>query len=259
MGNFFSSENNNENNKPPITIDESTLDINDFNIEEFKTGGFNYLQSGGKLLDQDTLDGLDFLKSHNLEDQIINKLKYREQNGGYTFDKYDFFKALKEIEEEHGIQRGGEDNGSPIYTEDEDNDLNKIKNILLKESKELSRLTRKQEGGKCNIHEQNGGNCKACTGDLYGGKRVKHYDSSSTESSTTDSSSSSSMAYYGGKHSSSDSDSNSDSESKEEVEKESQDDSITTEEGLYIYPFNTSDIKSPNNIPLNKRLLKRKI
>lgn len=258
MGNFFSSENNNENNKPPIAMDESTLDINDFNIEEFKTGGFNYLQSGGKLLNQDTLDGLDFLKSHNLEDQIINKLKYKQQNGGHTFDKYDFFKALKEIEEEHGIQRGGEDNGSPIYTEDEDNDLDKIKNVLLKESKELSRLTRKQEGGKCNIHEQDGGNCKACTGDLHGGKRVKHYDSSSsfssTESSTTDSSSSSVMAYYGGKHS----ESNSNSES-EEKQSETQDDSITTEEGLHIYPFNTSDIKSPNNIPLNKRLLKRKI
>lgn len=257
MGNFFSSGNNENEHKIPIeTPGGSTLDLNDLelNISDFRDIDLNnILQSGGKLLDEDTLEGLEFIRSNNLESDLVNKLKYGNQSGGnHTFDKYDFFKALREIEEEHGIQRGGEDTGSPIYTEEEGENIDQIKNVLLKESKELSRLTSKKH--------QNGGECKPCSGKLYGG-RVKHPDSS-TDSTTTvyssdSSSTSSSLPMYGGNDSDSDSESKADTESKSQAD--SVDESISTEEGLHIYPFNTSDIKSSNNIPLNKRLLKRKI
>ena len=171
---------------------------------------------------------------------------------------------IKNLEDSY--QNGGGDNlSSPQETENmsDEKTMNHIKNIILKELDNLKDYNADQLGGDCGCDKNK----------QQGGNNNKYNDDSS---SSTSSSSSSSIVEHGKNKKSkskksksnkfkestsnffietSESGKDKESSSSNKIETSNDEDE---EEGLSIFPFNSSDVKSSISVK-NYRMLRRKI
>jgi len=302
----------------PKENEENTSDVLEtLNITEFKKEK-SIEQTGGKK--QIPLLG-GFKVNNNLDDISENGFGiggFENKTGRKRYTKYDLFKILKnldidtEIEQDGGYDGG--DNDKDINTESSLNDeqsMEHIKNIILKELETLKNNKSQQLGGAgcgCDGFKDKKSSHKMSSKINYNNLIVDSEDSkqvggtviidASSSSSSSDSSSDTSSTEMGKYKSKSKSKSKSNSKSKlhkyakshessessqfvietsesgkeknesdkekNESDKEKSDEDKHTsngeesEEGLSIFPFNSSDVKSSLSIK-NYRMLRRKI
>lgn len=297
-------ENNNNEKK---LEDQNTSDIYDTlnSITEFK-------QTGGSKKKIPLLGG--FENKGYLSDTSENIIGgFENKTGRKRYTKYDLFKILKNLDLETEInQEGGNENTDSSLNDDQS--MEHIKNIILKELETLKNNKSQQLGGSgCGCagastgtgsNKSNKTNSRQLNSklnlnniiidseenNLRGGTVIIDGNSSSSDTSTSSNSSSSefgkskpksksksksksrSKPKYNKRQESSDDESSkfvietsesgkdgkSESESESNLEKKQTSNGEDSEEGLSIFPFNSSDVKSSLSIK-NYRMLRRKI
>lgn len=240
-------------------------------------------------------------------DNVLNG--FQNKSGRKRYTKYDLFKILRDLDVDTEVQEGGANEESNVESKNEsslndDESMEHIKNMILKELSTLKNNKSKQVGGSgcgCSGSNDSGNknsqklstrlNKKKIVVDddsqQHGGAVIID-DSSSTSSSSDDSSSSemgknkkskksnksnkSKPVYSKPDESESDANSNflietsesgmgiknSETSNGDDDETNSEKSNGESEEGLSIFPFNSSDVKSSRSIK-NYRMLRRKI
>lgn len=227
-----------ENVKKLFNVDENSTDefIDSLNITEFNQklplpiiGG----QQNHYLIQNNNNDVAtnDVMVGGNAKD--IRFISDRKR-----YIKYDIFNIISNLEKEEGItQRGGnkeeekkeEQEENNISITSNDKDIEHIKNVVLKGIDNFKKNENLQSGG---------GQC-GCEDEQRGGKKEGKKNDSSSSSSTTE-------------------DSSSDDEENNDEMGSTSNSSISAGEGLTIFPFNSSDVKSSVS-ERNIKMIRRKI
>jgi len=280
---------NNKDNQKTTDIVETLNDLTEI-----------HTQKGGSLKKQIPLLSNNETNSYETSENIIGG--FENTTGRKRYTKYDLFKILRNLDLETEInQEGGNENTDSSLNDDQS--MEHIKNIILKELETLKNNKSQQLGGSgCGCagsndsNGVNGSNSKKLNSKLnlnniivdddndkqVGGTIIIDGSSSSSDTSTSTNSSSSEFGkskksaksksskskskskYNKRQESSSESSkfvietSESGKESVSSVENKQTSNGEDSEEGLSIFPFNSSDVKSSLSIK-NYRMLRRKI
>ena len=296
-----------ENINKVMPQQQDTTDIADtiYDITEVKKNSND--QKGGSKKQIPLLGS--FKLGSSLSDTSENVIGgFENKTGRKRYTKYDLFKILKNLDLETEIDQIGGDDVKTESSLNDDESMEHIKNIILKELETLKNNKSQQLGGSgCGCSDSNKRKSQKLNSKInfnnvivdseennqHGGTVI--IDASSSSSDTSTSSNSSSSSEYGksksksktkskSKHvkrqESSDesskfvietSESGKEKESESESESEPDSDTVKqtsngeereekeeSEEGLSIFPFNSSDVKSSLSIK-NYRMLRRKI
>lgn len=278
----------------PKENEQNTSDVLEtLNITEFKKEKHNEQTGGKKQIP--LLGGFKVNYDSDLSENGIGG--FENKTGRKRYTKYDLFKILKNLDIDTEIEHvGGGDDNTDVKTESSLNDeqsMEHIKNIILKELETLKNNKSQQLGGTgcgCDGSKDKKVSQQMSSKINYNNLIIDGDDSkqvggtviidASSSSSSSDSSSESSSSEMGKSKTKSKSKSKSSKYVKRQESSESSHFVIETsesgrektetdenkqtsngeesEEGLSIFPFNSSDVKSSLSIK-NYRMLRRKI